>query len=199
MDQDVAYARRAFRVLAKLVKNGAFVPSSVFTQEIYQLTDQRYIFSGGFSDVYHAISNSGQEVAVKRLKMNIRGNSMDADKVTQVSSRLTRELEEDPVTYMIRPLKCIYREALVWKQLKHPNILPFLGIDRWTFGYELTLVSPWMPQGTLLNYIKSILGKPDGPREQLRLVKLLAISYSRFVFSCRLPADGDGRRSPIPS
>ncbi|KAJ7619454.1 kinase-like domain-containing protein [Roridomyces roridus] len=45
------------------------------------------------------------------------------------------------------------REALVWKDLHHPNILAFVGIDRESFPGSLCLVSPWMEHGTVLKYL----------------------------------------------
>jgi hypothetical protein len=65
------------------------------------------------------------------------------------------------------------REVLVWKQLRHPFILPFLGVDSETFkpkgkGFArvswalgktqryMCLVSPWMEHGTVLDYMKFI-------------------------------------------
>ncbi|KAJ7719636.1 kinase-like domain-containing protein, partial [Mycena maculata] len=47
------------------------------------------------------------------------------------------------------------REALVWKDLHHPHILPFLGIDRDSFPSSLCMVSPWMEHGTILNHLKA--------------------------------------------
>ncbi|KAF8183738.1 kinase-like protein, partial [Mycena galopus ATCC 62051] len=47
------------------------------------------------------------------------------------------------------------REALLWKDLHHPNILPFLGIDRNSFPSSLCMVSPWMEHGTVMNYLKT--------------------------------------------
>ncbi|KAK1233929.1 hypothetical protein PQX77_002880 [Marasmius sp. AFHP31] len=46
------------------------------------------------------------------------------------------------------------REAIVWKQLLHPNVLPFMGMyylekDR----EQLCLVSPWMYRGNLTRYL----------------------------------------------
>jgi hypothetical protein len=48
-------------------------------------------------------------------------------------------------------------ESLVWRQLKHPNILPFYGVDAITFKDMdcLALVSPWMSRGRLVDYIKT--------------------------------------------
>jgi uncharacterized protein YbjQ (UPF0145 family) len=74
---DSTRARRAFRILIKLVANGAFMPYSLFAREAYRLLDQQPRFFGGFSDVYHACSETGQEVALKRLRLNARGKSRE--------------------------------------------------------------------------------------------------------------------------
>jgi len=42
----------------------------------------------------------------------------------------------------------------VWKRLRHPNVVPFLGV----ISKPLQLVSEWMPNGTLTNYIRKIPG-----------------------------------------
>ncbi|KAF9647398.1 kinase-like protein [Thelephora ganbajun] len=44
-----------------------------------------------------------------------------------------------------------YREAIVWKHLSHPNIVPFKGV---TFD-PLQLVSEWMPGGELREHIRN--------------------------------------------
>jgi hypothetical protein len=51
------------------------------------------------------------------------------------------------------------REALIWRQMRHPFILPLVGIDATTFGranYLPCLVSPLMRRGTLREYILSV-------------------------------------------
>ncbi|KAE9397241.1 kinase-like protein, partial [Gymnopus androsaceus JB14] len=35
-------------------------------------------------------------------------------------------------------------EAFIWRQLKHPNILPLLGINAEIFSPSFCLISPWM-------------------------------------------------------
>jgi len=45
----------------------------------------------------------------------------------------------------------------VWKRLKHPNLIPFLG----TTTTPLQLISEWMSGGTLPGYIKK---HPDADR-----------------------------------
>lgn len=73
---------------------------------------------------------SGEPVALKRIRIN----ATDKDKET-----------------LIRRMN---KEALLWRQLRHPFILPFIGIDLEVFKGFPTLVSPWMEGGTLLSYIE---------------------------------------------
>lgn len=47
------------------------------------------------------------------------------------------------------------REAVIWKGLHHPFLLPFLGIDLETFPGFTCLVAPWMRNGTLRAYLSS--------------------------------------------
>jgi hypothetical protein len=44
-----------------------------------------------------------------------------------------------------------YREALYWRSLCHPNILPFLGVSTKVLP-PLSLISPWMENGCLMRY-----------------------------------------------
>jgi serine/threonine protein kinase len=48
-----------------------------------------------------------------------------------------------------------HHEALIWRQLAHPNLLPFFGVyflqnDR----SRLCLVSPWLENGNISVYLK---------------------------------------------
>ncbi|KAJ6486663.1 kinase-like domain-containing protein, partial [Mycena sanguinolenta] len=105
------------------------LPSSLFIIGV-EGRDEHPTFGGGFGDIYRA-SYDGQRVALKRMRHFLRG----------------------PELRRIRLKFC--REALVWKDLHHPNILPFLGIDRDSFSSSLCMVSPWMKHGTVLNYLKT--------------------------------------------
>jgi serine/threonine protein kinase len=66
------------------------------------------------------------------------------------------------------------REALIWRQLRHPFILPLIGIDASTFGktdFLPCLVSPLMSRGTLREYIASTDYTPQ--RDFYRLVRAM--------------------------
>ncbi|TEB27456.1 kinase-like protein [Coprinellus micaceus] len=51
-------------------------------------------------------------------------------------------------------LKAFCREAILWSQLSHPNLLPFYGIHRLddTIG-RICLIAPWMENGCLPDYL----------------------------------------------
>ncbi len=53
-------------------------------------------------------------------------------------------------------------ETILWSQLSHPNLLPFYGIyylDGRSGG--IALVSPWMRNGNVIEYLKA---NPEAPR-----------------------------------
>jgi hypothetical protein len=62
-------------------------------------------------------------------------------------------------------------EAVIWRQLEHPNLVPFLGIvhDQNVPFSILHTITPWMSQGTLLNYIKS--SSYDASTQRVQLVR----------------------------
>jgi serine/threonine protein kinase len=74
------------------------------------------------------------------------------------------------------------REALVWRQLKHANVQPFLGVDAETFktSGHICMVSPWVAKGTLLQVIQS--GNLEG-LERTRLVRIFIILYFMLFIS----------------
>ncbi|KAF9257429.1 kinase-like protein [Marasmius fiardii PR-910] len=87
------------------------------------------VSGGGFGDVWKGTIGD-QIVCLKVVKVYL---------VSEVKQLLTQ--------YM--------REAMVWKQLKHPNLLPFMGMYYMDPTCEqLCLVSPWMERGNLVRYLK---------------------------------------------
>ncbi|KAF8184521.1 kinase-like domain-containing protein [Mycena galopus ATCC 62051] len=65
--------------------------------------------------------------------------------------------------------------ALIWRQLCHPNILPFLGLCHWT-AQSFSLVSPWMENGNILGYVNKEFLSTDA-RISLFLDVALGIEY----------------------
>ena len=45
------------------------------------------------------------------------------------------------------------REVKIWAFLKHPNVLPLLGTVT-GFGLVISMISPWMEEGDLTQYLR---------------------------------------------
>ncbi|KAG8895589.1 hypothetical protein FRB99_000451, partial [Tulasnella sp. 403] len=84
------------------------------------------IASGGFGQIFQGTHDVHGAVALKRLKV------------------------DNPELQNIASLEA---EAQIWKNLDHPNILPFLGI--FLKDDYLYLVSPWAENGPLPQYLRS--------------------------------------------
>ena len=61
------------------------------------------------------------------------------------------------------PQQVLYREALIWKRLAHPNIAPFKGATI----LSLRIAPEWMPGGDLTTYVNS-----NPPTNRVTLVSL---------------------------
>ena len=47
------------------------------------------------------------------------------------------------------------REAVLWKHLRHPSILPLIGANVDLERYKLAMVSEWMVHGTINEFIRN--------------------------------------------
>jgi serine/threonine protein kinase len=61
------------------------------------------------------------------------------------------------------PLQEFGHEAIIWRQLSHPNLLPFFGL--YYLENRLCLVSPWMSNGHIIAFLKN--APPDTDRVSL--------------------------------
>ncbi|KAK7055182.1 kinase-like protein [Favolaschia claudopus] len=126
---DVEQSRMARNMIRQLSESCDSLPSSLFIPNGVHACEQYPTFGGGFGDIYRAIMHD-KPVALKRMRHFLRGSDL-------------RRIH----------LK-FCREALIWKELQHPYILPLIGIDRDSFPSSLCMVSPWMEQGTAISYLK---------------------------------------------
>ncbi|KAF7360494.1 Protein kinase domain-containing protein [Mycena venus] len=84
------------------------------------------VAGGSFGDIYRGFLG-GRSVAIKMM-------------------RLFQQSDIDIL------LKAFAREALIWRQLCHPNVLPFFGL--YYCERRLCLVSPWMEKGHIRAFLK---------------------------------------------
>jgi len=98
---------------------------------------------GGFSSVSQS-TYEGRQVAVKVVRMYVAD---DLDIILGVSLLPTISHLSD------RTDQRFCRESVVWKHLRHPNILPLLGVT--VNVHRFAMVSEWMENGNINAFIKS--------------------------------------------
>ncbi|KAG6820427.1 hypothetical protein H0H93_000673 [Arthromyces matolae] len=86
---------------------------------------------GAFSDVYKG-SYDGQQVAIKYLRTGNHAHRRQRRLCAQFA-----------------------HEVDLWKDLSHENILPFLGVSQLPNSPIPALLSPWMDNGTLEDYLET--------------------------------------------
>jgi len=137
---------RARRLISKLARAADTLPRSLIISGVEQ-RDEHATFCGGFGDVFRAMYQ-GKPVALKHMRRFQATDQRD-----------------------IRRKFC--REALVWQRLRHPYIVPLIGIDTDSFPSSLCMVSPWMQNGTVIKYLS---GVRDEARQSIvdRLIREIA-------------------------
>jgi len=123
------------------------VPSSLVIKGV-TLKCTQPISGGASADIFLAAHN-GEEVVLKRPRIFCKGQTR------------------------VKVYKAFCREASVWKGLNHPFILPFLGLDE-TFSPILSMVSPYMHEGTILEYL---VRNPDANVEKRLLEAAQGLEY----------------------
>ncbi|KAF9257183.1 kinase-like protein [Marasmius fiardii PR-910] len=114
------YRRKCTKCLRGLVNKHHVLPNSLFVNDIVR-EGSHPVGGGGFSDIWKG-TYGDQAVCLKVLRVHIQSNQGKKDKIV-------REF---------------YKEALLWTQFSHPNLLPFLGVNTELFPQGFCLVSPWM-------------------------------------------------------
>ncbi|TFK43199.1 hypothetical protein BDQ12DRAFT_168524 [Crucibulum laeve] len=123
--QDAELQRIALRLMMKMCEMYNLLPSSLFIEGV-ELRERDPIDGGGFADIYRG-SYRGKDVALKRIRI-----FQDRQKIH----------------------KNFCREALIWRHLRHPHVLPFIGVDSSTFQPFLCMISPWMQHGTIMKHLE---------------------------------------------
>ncbi|KAK7037702.1 hypothetical protein VNI00_010928 [Paramarasmius palmivorus] len=131
------------KTILRLSDGSDLHPSCLTLHNVAMVGQHPVDVEGGFGDVW--MGNLGADKRVVCLKV-ARVNMSDIKRL----------------------LKPFVREALLWRQLKHPNLLPCLGLYYLDNAKErICLVSPWMENGNLVQYLR------NRPRESVNHVQLM--------------------------
>jgi serine/threonine protein kinase len=115
------------------------------------------VSKGGFGDVYQGVLVGGEKVAIKSARLYIQHDEAGR-KALKVGNSPPRFL----IPLIMRNNQDVAHELYVWSSLKHTNIVELIGLAR--FQDQLSMVSPWMENGSLPGYISR---HPEADRIQL--------------------------------
>ncbi|KAL0567524.1 Rho guanine nucleotide exchange factor, partial [Marasmius crinis-equi] len=120
---------RILKTLVRLSDRSSLFPKCLSIQNV-ETVGQYAVNGGAFGEIWKGrIGNQIQTVCLK----------------------IVRVYEKSDVEIVIREF---LREAIIWRQLEHPNVLPFLGLY-FMNDTRICLISPWMENGNLVQYLKA--------------------------------------------
>ncbi|TDL15576.1 kinase-like protein [Rickenella mellea] len=126
------------QTLARFAKMSATYPNSLLLRGV-KLQGTHPVAGGGYSDIWKGTLGS-QSVALKAFRIFFNDTSRIKNKI----------------------LKDFCHEAVMWRQLRHKNILPFYGVFQGDETFDrLCLVSPWSEAGNIVDFLTS---HPDSDR-----------------------------------
>ncbi|KAE9404707.1 kinase-like protein [Gymnopus androsaceus JB14] len=117
-----------FRCTRRVARKFEMLPGSVYLRDLTREGNDP-IWGGGYADIWKGRAASGEDTCLKVLRIFTTDTS-------------TNQVFKD-----------FSQEVLVWSQLNHPNVLPFLGINVHLFPGRFCLVSPWYSHGSVVNYL----------------------------------------------
>ncbi|KAJ7076301.1 kinase-like domain-containing protein [Mycena epipterygia] len=120
-----------FKALLRLSRASGLHPICFPLTGVQKVGQQ--VAAGGFGDIWKGLLR-GQSVSVKVMRL----------------------FEDSDVAAV---LKEFGREAVIWRQLCHPNLLPFFGV--YYLDTRLCLVSLWMENGNILKFLSKESHKID--------------------------------------
>ncbi|KAL0069535.1 Rho guanine nucleotide exchange factor [Marasmius tenuissimus] len=116
--------------MLRLSKNSGLHPKCLAIKNVKKFGEHP-ITAGGFGDVWKGvIGDSNEIVCLKIMKVYLNSD-------------------------LVQLSKEYLREAILWRQMKHANLLPCLGIYELEHSHQLCLISPWMENGNLVQYLKN--------------------------------------------
>ena len=131
------------RELGRICRIHQVLPSSYTLPDLGPLDFDGMAIVRGYHGDVHRGSLNGSKVRVKRLCASLDGSGRNFTKVRHPHHRFSPFADTNPQDF--------YEEAIAWKRLEHPNIVPLLGIN--ITRPTPQLISDWILGGNLTEYI----------------------------------------------
>ncbi|KAJ7689637.1 kinase-like domain-containing protein [Mycena rosella] len=113
---------------SKIARSKEILPPRMFIH-VLKRQGRNAVAGGGYADIWKGTVEN-ETVCLKVLRVFL--SDLDRQKL----------------------FKSFAKEVLIWRQLRHPNILFLLGINVEEFYPSFCLISPWLAQGTILEFLK---------------------------------------------
>ena len=123
---------------------------------------------GGYGAIHRGSHPELGKLALKRAN---RPKNADDDRVRGSTFKIMFSFDKAQYCFSQRRL----REAAIWKELKHPHVLPLVGTCE--VDDKAYLVAPYIEHGTLIEFV---VNHPEFPR-----VSLVRECRTIFLFSLR--------------
>ncbi|KAK0209773.1 kinase-like domain-containing protein [Armillaria fumosa] len=128
--EDTLYHSRCIQCLSHMTRYHGILPT-LFSCRHARRIGARPIWGGGFADIWKGRMD-GELICIKILHIFM----------------------DNGIEERNRMIKDFCHEVLVWRNLYHPSILPFLGVSRDLFAPSFCLISPWMEYGNIMACLK---------------------------------------------
>jgi len=138
-----------FGVLRRLCGRIGHLPDSYLLSDKFNLSGMPQV-SGGFSNVRMGVFK-GKDVAVKTLRVS---KMDDRARVRKVGKQITSSRSGS----LIRGTQNFCKEVVAWKNLSHPNVLNLIGVPDTLEDGRFSMVSEWMVNGNITEYVRSHAG-----------------------------------------
>jgi serine/threonine protein kinase len=152
-------SRRAILdMMLKLVSVSKRIPATYTVSEVIFDSRTLPLELSPLCNIYRG-SFCGRAVAVKRLRVRLDEN---VHKARVFLRAMTQYLINGPC------VQSLLRETVMWKNIRHEHLVPFIGIYAADQNPQsFVVVSPWMDNGTLRDYISAPAYDPALHREKL--------------------------------
>ena len=141
------------------------LPSSFMLPPASVEHDPAPFASGGYSNVYEATFGH-RRVVMKILNVTSQTKQEKLHRVGSFDPKMSKRS-------LTSHLQLLVEEVVVWKWLRHENILPFVGV---MFAPSISIASERMDNGNIMDFIKA-----NRDYNRLRLV-----SEGKAIFLCHI-------------
>ena len=133
---DPKHRRLLSQAVTRLSETSGLYPESLTLNNVTPERGRRA--GGGFADVYKG-KCFGEDIAIKVFKMPLPSHVNSLNSWRTVGNEYQN----------------LMREFITWRQLSHPNVLPFYGVHFLNDALEtrFCLVSPWMENGNVVEFL----------------------------------------------